>query len=106
MNVYGERTLKRRPKMTLTNPLHRPLHLEIGASYLLRETGTHTPLAARATGLGYAPVTFVGYDSCPAFVFVRDAAGYVGRCPREDLFQAYTAGYQQTKNQPPITKIF
>lgn len=68
-------------------PLLRPQRLEINAPYLLRESTASAPHSDFSSGVSYAPVTFVGYDSCPAFVFVRDAAGYVGRCPREDLFQ-------------------
>lgn len=72
--------------------LQRPHSLEMGAPYLLRESTAYTPRPDRLAGILYAPVTFVGYDSCPAFVYVRDQDGYVGRCPREDLFQQQASG--------------
>ena len=60
--------------------LMRPDQLEIGRKYWLRESTAYEPLPR------HVEVTFVGYDSCPAFVFVRDPSGYVGRCARSDLF--------------------
>lgn len=61
-------------------PRERPQRLALGGVYLLRASSLYDPVADEMQ------VTFVGYDSCPAFVFVRDETGYVGRCPRADLF--------------------
>jgi hypothetical protein len=58
----------------------RPQHLTLGEIYLLRASSLYDPVEEDLQ------VTFVGYDSCPAFVYVRDETGYVGRCPRADLF--------------------
>jgi hypothetical protein len=66
--------------MSVLTMLFRPDRLEIGAAYLLRESGALDPLP------GHINVILVGYDNCPAFVYVRNAQGYVGRCCRSDLF--------------------
>ena len=66
--------------MSVLTLLFRPERLEIGATYLLREAGALDPLP------GHASVILVGYDNCPAFVYVRNTEGYVGRCCRSDLF--------------------
>lgn len=65
--------------------LVRPQRLEIGAVYLLCEEVVTVPFP------NHRQVTFVGYDNCPAFVYVRTAEGYVGRCPRDDLFEKAVA---------------
>lgn len=66
--------------------LVRPYHLNIGERYLLKDPviGAPTP--------NHAEVTFVGYDNCPWFVYVRNAEGFVGRCSRTDLFLREAAG--------------
>jgi hypothetical protein len=67
--------------MASANLLFRPYHLELGEQYLLRDT------ALDATAAKHIEVTFVGYDNCPWFVYVRNREGYVGRFPRSDLYQ-------------------
>jgi hypothetical protein len=58
----------------------RPQHLNLGDIYLLSTSSLYD------SAVDELLVTFVGYDSCPAFVYVRDEQGYVGRCPRADLY--------------------
>lgn len=74
--------------MPVLTMLFHPERLEIGATYLLREAGALDPLP------GHSNVILVGYDNCPAFVYVRNTEGYVGRCCRSDLFlRATRAGF-------------
>jgi hypothetical protein len=70
--------------MAAANLLFRPYHLELGGLYLLRDT------ALDAAAAKHIEVTFVGYDNCPWFVYVRNSEGYVGRFPRSDLYQSAT----------------
>lgn len=72
--------------MTVIFMLMRPDQLEIGHTYWLRESAAYDPLP------GHVEVIFVGFDNCPAFVYVRDPNGYVGRCARADLFSHSTTG--------------
>jgi hypothetical protein len=48
-----------------------------GEEYLLKDRLEDKP--------ALAPVTFVAYDPCPAFVIVRNSSGRQ-RCLRDDLF--------------------
>ena len=64
-----------------------PDTLDIGGKYPLRPRNNngHEP--------DYIPVTFVGYDSCPALVVVRDSQGNLLRIPREDVFTYEVSDY-------------
>ena len=66
--------------MKLILAIISPDTLDNGEKYLLRTSHTkgHDP--------GYIPVRFVGYYSCPAWVFVRNNDGKLLRIPREDVF--------------------
>ena len=55
----------------------RPSTFLDGEEYLLKELLENEPVLV--------PVTFIAYDSCPAFVIVRNSGGRL-RCLREDLF--------------------
>ena len=64
-----------------------PDTLENGGKYLLRtrHNNGHDP--------DYIPVTFVGYDSCPAWVVVRDGDGNLLRIHRDDVFTYEVTDY-------------
>ena len=64
-----------------------PVTLDNGRKYLLRirQNNGHDP--------DYIPVTFVGYDSCPAWVVVRDGDGILLRISREYLFTYEVSDY-------------
>jgi len=36
--------------------------------------------------LRWTAVTFLDYDACPAWVFIRDTNGERLRCPREEIY--------------------
>ena len=57
-----------------------PDTLDIGGKYLLRTRHNN------GRDPDYIPVKFVGYDSCPAWVVVRNNGGILLRIPREDVF--------------------
>ena len=64
-----------------------PGTLEIGGKYLLRthHNNGHDP--------DYIPVTFVSYDSCPAWVVVRNNGGNLLRIPREYVYTYEISDY-------------
>ena len=64
-----------------------PGTLENGEKYLLRtrHNNGHDP--------DYIPVTFEGYDSCPAWVVVRDGDGNLLRISREDVYTFEVSDY-------------
>ncbi len=64
-----------------------PDTLDNGGKYLLRtrHNNGHDP--------DYIPVTFVGYDSCPAWVVVRNNGGNLIRIPREEVFTYEVSDY-------------
>ena len=64
-----------------------PDTLDNGGEYLLR---THHNNGGDP---GYIPVRFVGYDSCPAWVVVRNNGGNLLRIPREDVFTYEVSDY-------------
>jgi hypothetical protein len=60
--------------------LSQPYTLEYGGSYVRAVQGIESP------GPAFAPVRFVAYDACPAFVIVRGEDGVKRRCPRAEIF--------------------
>ena len=72
-----------KPILAITSPDT----LENGGKYLLRtrHNNGHDP--------DYIPVTFIGYDSCPAWVVVRNGDGYLLRIPREYIFTYDVSDY-------------
>ena len=64
-----------------------PDTLDNGGKYLLRIHHYN------GHDLDYIPVTFVGYDSCPAWVVVRDGDGNLLRIPRENVFTYEVSDY-------------
>jgi len=67
----------------------RPATLDDGSKYLLRTPNSngHDP--------DYIPVKFVSYDSCPAWVVVRNGDGNLLRIPREDIYTYEISDYTQ-----------
>jgi hypothetical protein len=66
--------------MDNTIRLIHPSTFEEGRDYHFRERQTDTCASSMA------PVMFIRYDPCPAFIIVRDDKGKKRRCLREDLF--------------------
>jgi hypothetical protein len=58
-----------------------PDKLNVGEKYYLRDYLVYDPIPK------YTEVTFIGYDSSPALVYVVNADENVERCTRTDLFQ-------------------
>lgn len=64
-----------------TNPkLLRPESLHVEMIYLRVAHSLPSEI------MEYEPVKFLGYDPCPALVWIRGADGRVTRCPRDELF--------------------
>jgi len=65
----------------------RPAMLDDGRKYLLRVHYNN------GRDPDYIPVKFVGYDSCPAWVIVRDGDGNLLRIPRDDVYTYEISDY-------------
>ena len=64
----------------------RPERLIISEKYHLRLSLAYDSFPK------YVEVTFVDYDTCPAYVFIQNAEEDVMRCNRADLFQILVVG--------------
>jgi hypothetical protein len=74
------KSIERRQEVLASENLIQPETLDISRKYLrLDRPGSRIDPVINT-------ITFIAYDSCPAFVVVQDLVGIKFRCPRDEIY--------------------